>query len=92
MKHRMHVAVCACLVLIAISADAIAYDGMVDRTRTQQEPMNSEVLAYLTAGLNEAHNYISSIFWVDGVVDYQYSNTDHDFINHINSMNPTIPK
>ncbi len=82
---------CVCLLLTAIS-NAVAYDGMVDRTRTQQEPMDDMVLSYITDRLNEAHNYIASIFWVDGVVDYQYSSTDHDFINHINSMNPAHTK
>ncbi|AAB89492.1 MULTISPECIES: C25 family cysteine peptidase [Archaeoglobus] len=54
--------------------------------------MNNEVLAYINERLDEAHNYISSIFWVDGVLDYQYSNSDHDFIDHLNSMNPTHTK
>ncbi len=84
-------AVCVCLVLMAISS-AVAYDGMVDRTRTQQEPMSPIVRSYLNARLNEAHNYIASIFWVDGVVDYPYSNSDREFIDRVNSMNSAHTK
>ncbi|HJH26989.1 MAG TPA: hypothetical protein C5S37_09535 [Methanophagales archaeon] len=81
---------CAALVLVAISIPfASAYtDCMVDRTRTQQGFSNPTTLPYIIDRLDEAHNYIWTIFWVHGVADYSYSNSDHDFINHINGLDP----
>ncbi len=91
MEHeikRIAAALCVSLVLAAISIPfASAYtDCMVDRTRTQQGFSNPTTLPYITARLDEAHDYIYSIFWVSGVADYSYSNSDHDFINHINDL------
>jgi len=95
MEHeikRIAAVLCAALVLVAISIPfASAYtDCMVDRTRTQQGFSDPTTLPYITARLNEAHNYIYSIFWVNGVADYSYSNSDYDFINHTIDLSATL--
>ena len=79
------------LVLISgtiLSSASALDDCMVDRTRVAQgfEYSSDTTSSYVNSKLDEAHAYINSIHWVNGVADYQYSNTDHDFINHINGL------
>lgn len=77
------------LVLICgtiVSSASALNDCMVDRTRVAQGFAPPDPTAYVNSKLTEARTSINSIHWVNGVVDYQYSNTDQDFTNHIDSL------
>ena len=70
---------------IITSASALN-DCMVDRTRVAQGFAPPDPTPYVNSKLTETATSINSIHWVNGVADYQYSNTDQDFINHINGL------